>query len=43
MKEQLQTVIAVLNEVDTHGRKSLNNLLVAIQILENLVKETGNE
>lgn len=43
MKEKIETVIAVLNDVDTHGRKSLNNLLVAIQILENLLKETGNE
>ena len=36
MKHDFEILLALLNEVNTNGKRSLNNLLLAIQIVERL-------
>lgn len=36
MKHDFEILLALLNEVNTNGKRSLNNLLLAIQIIERL-------
>lgn len=36
MRKDFEILLALLNEVNTNGKRSLNNLLLAIQIIERL-------
>lgn len=36
MKEKLNNVYSLLSDIEVHGKKNLNNLLAAIQIVEQM-------
>lgn len=38
MKQKLNDVFSLLNDVEVRGKKNLNNLLAAIQIVEEVYK-----
>lgn len=43
MLQQLNDVFVLLSDVDVRGKKNLNNLLAAIQIVEKLYDEVKSE
>lgn len=43
MKDKLFTVLRLLNSVETHEAHNLNNLLAAIQLVDELLKEVEEQ
>lgn len=43
MKKELTLLLSLLNDVETHGRVSLNNLLASIQLVEGMLQRLPEE
>lgn len=41
--EELNLLLALLNDTETHGKKNLNNLLAAIQLVEGMAQRKNEE
>ena len=43
MREKLNDLFGLLNDIDVKGKKNLNNLLASIQLVEQMYAEVNTE